>query len=418
MTEINIKREHKVSKEVSKVEAELSRGINVSIINLIDCLLEKAHQSGASDIHIDPASNEIKVRFRIDGVLQDFYKFPKSIHSEVISRIKVLARLRTDEHQATQDGRFRHTFSDSDEFVDIRVSIAPTYHGENTVMRLLSDKAEGFNLSALGFSEGDQSKILRAIKKTSGMILSTGPTGSGKTTTLYTLIKMLNSKDISIITIEDPIEYAIDGIEQIQVNQHAGLSFANGLRSILRQDPNIIMVGEIRDAETANIAVNSALTGHLLLSTLHTNDAATTLPRLLDMGIEPYLVASTVNIAIGQRLVRKICKHCKEKIALAKSVRESLLNSPISKFVDQNFDLYNGKGCDKCNQSGYSGRISINEVFVANDEIREAIVQKASSNDLRRIAVASGMTTMVEDGLEKVKKGETTIEEVLRVINE
>ena len=420
MTEISIK---KLVDHTSKVEQELSRGINISIINLVDCLLENAHQSGASDIHIDPSRNEIRVRLRIDGVLQDFYKFPKTIHSEVISRVKVLARLRTDEHQATQDGRFRHIFGDknnneNNEFVDIRVSIAPTYHGENTVMRLLSDKAEGFNLTALGFSVDDQEKILRAMKKTSGMILSTGPTGSGKTTTLYTLIKMLNSKDISIVTIEDPIEYAIDGIEQIQVNQHAGLTFANGLRSILRQDPNIIMVGEIRDAETASIAVNSALTGHLLFSTLHTNDAATTLPRLLDMGIEPYLVASTVNIAIGQRLVRKICKHCKGKITLAKAVKDSLLVSPISKFIDQNFDLYKGKGCSECNQTGYKGRLSINEVFVANDELREAIIKKASSNELRKIAIANGMTTMVEDGLNKVKNGDTTIEEILRVINE
>lgn len=416
MTEIQIK---KVGEHISKVEQELARGIDISIINLIDCLLEKAHQSGASDIHIDPSSNEVRVRLRIDGVLQDFYKFPKTIHSEVISRIKVMARLRTDEHQATQDGRFRHIFdNEKKEFVDIRVSIAPTYHGENTVMRLLSDKAEGFNLEALGFSPSDQEKILRAMKKTSGMILSTGPTGSGKTTTLYTLIKMLNSKDISIITIEDPIEYAIDGIEQIQVNQHAGLSFANGLRSILRQDPNIIMVGEIRDADTASIAVNSALTGHLVLSTLHTNDAATTLPRLLDMGIEPYLVASTVNIAIGQRLVRKICKNCKEKVILPKAIKDSLSINQISKFLDQNFDLYKGKGCDECSQTGYKGRLSINEVFVVNDELREAIVKKAPSNELRKIAIANGMTTMVEDGLEKVKRGQTTIDEILRVINE
>lgn len=416
MTEINIK---KIPDPSSKVEQELARGVDISIINLVDCLLEKAHQSGASDIHIDPSRTEVRVRLRVDGILQDFYKFPKTIHSEVISRIKVMARLRTDEHQATQDGRFRHIFNnEKNEFVDIRVSIAPTYHGENTVLRLLSDKAKGFNLEALGFSQSDQDKILRAMKKTSGMILSTGPTGSGKTTTLYTLIKMLNSKDISIVTIEDPIEYAIDGIEQIQVNQNAGLSFANGLRSILRQDPNIIMVGEIRDAETARIAVNSALTGHLVLSTLHTNDAATTLPRLLDMGIEPYLVASTVNIAIGQRLVRKICKHCKEKMILTKTIKDSLSINQISKFLDQNFDLYKGKGCNECANTGYKGRISINEVFVANDELREAIVKKAPSNELRNIAIKNGMTTMVEDGLEKVKRGETTIDEILRVINE
>jgi len=414
MTNINMKIQH----EISKVENELSRGIDISIINLVDSLLEKAHESGASDIHIDPGSKEIRIRLRIDGVLQDVYSFPKNIHSEVVSRIKVLARLRTDEHQATQDGRFRHIFPDLNEFVDIRVSIAPTYHGENTVMRLLSDKAEGFNLETLGFNENDQRKILKAMKKTSGMILVTGPTGSGKTTTLYTLIKMLNSKDVSIVTIEDPIEYTIDGIEQIQVNHHAGLTFANGLRSILRQDPNIIMVGEIRDSETASIAVNTALTGHLLLSTLHTNDASTTLPRLLDMGVESYLVASTVNIAIGQRLVRKICEHCKERIPMTDSLRQALSSSVVSKFIEGMEFIYKGKGCPHCNGSGYSGRVCINEVLVADEEIREAIVQKASSSDLKKIAIKNGMTTMTEDGFNKIKKGETTIEEVLRVINE
>jgi type II secretory ATPase GspE/PulE/Tfp pilus assembly ATPase PilB-like protein len=402
----------------SKIEQELARGANISIINLIDCLIEKAHESRASDIHIDPSLSTVRVRLRIDGVLQDSFEFPKNIYSEIISRIKILARMRTDEHQATQDGRFRHTFPDSEEFVDIRVSIAPTYHGENAVLRLLSDKAESFTLESLGFSEGDQKKIVEALKKPNGMILATGPTGHGKTTTLYTLIKMLNSKEVSIITIEDPIEYAVNDVEQIQVNPRTGLTFANGLRSILRQDPNIIMVGEIRDSETAGIAVNTALTGHLLLSTLHTNDAATTLPRLLDMGIEAYLVASTVNIAIGQRLVRKICSHCKIESPLTATIKESLSSSPISKLLKDGDILYKGKGCTKCNKSGYSGRICINEVLVADDEIREAILRKASSSELRKIAIKNGMTTMLEDGFKKAKKGQTTIEEILRVIHE
>jgi type IV pilus assembly protein PilB len=263
--------------KIDKLELEITKGGEISIINLIDCLVETAHKNRVSDIHIDPTADKIRVRFRVDGVLQEAYMFPKSIHNEIISRIKVLSKLRTDEHQATQDGRFRHVFSDTGEFIDLRVSIVPTYHGENAVMRLLSDKAEAFSLESLGFSENDRKKILDALKKPNGMILATGPTGSGKTTTLYTLIKMLNSPEISIVTIEDPIEYAVQDIEQIQVNSKSGLTFANGLRSILRQDPNVIMVGEIRDAETAGIAVNTALTGHLLLSTLHTNDAATTL---------------------------------------------------------------------------------------------------------------------------------------------
>ncbi|MFZ2621118.1 MAG: GspE/PulE family protein [Minisyncoccia bacterium] len=408
--------EGKQDKRLDKIEQELKKGTDLSIISLINYIVEKAHQSGVSDIHIDPGNKKVRVRFRIDGVLQEMYIFPKEIHGEVISRIKVLAKLRTDEHQATQDGRFRHLFPDTNEFVDIRVSIVPTYHGENTVMRLLSDKAANYSLENLGFSESDRNKILEAIKKSSGMILATGPTGSGKTTTLYTLIKMLNRPEVSIITIEDPIEYAIDNIEQIQVNAKAGLTFANGLRSILRQDPNIIMVGEIRDSETASIAVNTALTGHLLLSTLHTSDAATTLPRLLDMGIEEYLVASTVSIAIGQRLVRKICTKCKVKMETTPMLKESISKMPFGSLVRDDHVFYRGKGCEKCNDSGYLGRICINEVLVADEVIREAILQKKSSNDIRNIAIGHGMTTMLQDGFLKCLSGETTIEEILRVI--
>jgi type II secretory ATPase GspE/PulE/Tfp pilus assembly ATPase PilB-like protein len=400
-----------------KIKDEITRGTQISIINLVDYLIEKASDLRASDIHIDPSNTKVRVRLRVDGVLQDAYEFPKNIHPEIISRIKVLARLRTDEHQSTQDGRFRHIFPGTENFVDIRVSIAPTYHGENAVLRLLSDKAEAFTLPSLGFSESDEKKIVHALKKSSGMIVVTGPTGSGKTTTLYTLIKMLNSKEVSIITIEDPIEYAVDDVEQIQVNPRTGLTFANGLRSILRQDPNIIMVGEIRDAETANIAVNTALTGHLLLSTLHTNDVATTIPRLLDMGIESYLVASTVSVAIGQRLVRKICEHCKEKVNITPAIMESLVGMSLEKTFDKE-KMSKGKGCKKCNGSGYSGRISINEVLVADNDIRDAILRKASSAELKNIAVRNGMTTMIEDGFKKVEAGLTTIEEVLRVIHE
>ncbi len=404
--------------KLDKLEIDLSRGTDVSIINLIDCLIEKAHRGRVSDIHIDPSPKNVRVRFRVDGVMQEAYNFPKNIHNEIISRIKVLSKLRTDEHQATQDGRFRHAFHETGEFVDLRVSIVPTYHGENAVLRLLSDKAENFTLEALGFSVSDQKKILDALKKPNGMILATGPTGSGKTTTLYTLIKMLNSPEVSIITIEDPIEYAVDDIEQIQVNSKSGLTFANGLRSILRQDPNIIMVGEIRDAETAGIAVNTALTGHLLLSTLHTNDAATTLPRLLDMGIEEYLVASTVSIAIGQRLVRKICESCKVKVEMTPSLKESLAETPFGKMIKDDQVFYKGKGCPKCGKSGYSGRVCINEVLVADDIIREAILRKASANEIRNIAISHGMTTMLEDGFQKIKNGQTTVEEILRVIHD
>ncbi len=404
--------------KVGKLIEEIKNGGDISIINLVECLIEKAHKSRVSDIHIDPTPESVRVRFRIDGVLQESFEFPKNIHSEIISRIKVLSKLRTDEHQATQDGRFRYEFIETKEFVDLRVSIVPTYHGENCVMRLLSDKAEQFSLDSLGFSLEDQKKIIGAMKKPSGMILSTGPTGSGKTTTLYTLVKMLNSPQVSIVTIEDPIEYAVNDIEQIQVNTKSGLTFANGLRSILRQDPNIIMVGEIRDSETANIAINTALTGHLLLSTLHTNDAATTLPRLLDMGIEEYLVASTVSIAIGQRLVRKICDNCKEKMETTQGLKDSLSDTPFGGLIKDGDQFWKGAGCGKCGESGYSGRISINEVLVADEIIKEAILRKASANEIKNIAISRGMTTMLEDGYKKVTIGLTTLEEILRVVHE
>ncbi len=397
--------------------AEILSHPAISIIGLVDAIIEQASIRSASDIHIDPNRNELRMRLRIDGVLHEAYTLPKNIHSEIISRIKVLASMRTDEHQMTQDGRFRYQFG-SGETLDIRVSIAPTYHGENLVLRLLSDKAAHYTLEMLGFSNADQAKILTAIKRPHGMILSTGPTGSGKTTTLYTLIKMLNSPEISIVTIEDPIEYAVDQIEQIQVNARAGLTFANGLRSILRQDPNIIMVGEIRDAETASIAVNTALTGHLLLSTLHTNDAATTLPRLLDMGIDAYLVASTINIAIGQRLVRQICTACKKEMITNKAAKKTLATVPLSVPVKTGDVFYYGSGCEACGGSGYSGRLCISEVLVADQGIREAIMRKASAVDIRKLAIKNGMTTMLEDGFAKARLGNTTIEEILRVVYE
>lgn len=402
----------------TSLEHELSLGASLSIINAVDLLIEKANGMRASDIHIDPSLDAVRVRFRVDGVLQDICALPKIIHSEIISRIKILSQLRTDEHQTTQDGRFRHSLQDKKGFIDIRVAIAPTYHGENAVLRLLADHAEHYSLEMLGFSKDDRTKILEAVKKPNGMVLATGPTGSGKTTTLYTLIKMLNSKEISIVTIEDPIEFAVDGIEQIQVNTRTGLTFASGLRSILRQDPDVIMVGEIRDQETAGIAVNAALTGHLLLTTLHTNDATTTLPRLLDMKVESFLVASTVNIAIAQRLVRKICTHCKEKIEVTSTIEKNLAELPVKTSVKAGQSIFKGKGCKECNESGYLGRICINEVLVVDNVMREAILNKISAAQLKEIAIRSGMTTMLEDGLIKVLNGDTTIEEVFRVVHE
>lgn len=400
------------------IEEYLSQGIEPSIVKILDYLIEYAYELKASDIHIDPMEEGLKIRFRIDGALQDIITLPQKIHSEIISRIKILCGLRTDEHQAAQDGRFSYREKTGNP-IDIRVSIAPTYHGENAVLRLLCDKVEQFTLESLGFDENEILKIEKALKKPWGMILATGPTGSGKTTTLYTLIKLLNSRERSIITIEDPIEYNIGGITQIQVNSQTELTFANGLRSILRQDPNIIMVGEIRDLETASLAVNTALTGHLFLSSLHTTDSATAIIRLLDMKIEPFLIASTVNLVIAQRLIRKICNNCKTSYQLTKAEYKSLLETIPSKLLENNAEtFYRGQGCPQCNQTGYQGRISINEVLVTNDAVKESILKRESSNKIKQVAVANGMTTMLEEGFQKVFKGVTTIEEILRVINE
>lgn len=398
---------------------ELEKGTQLSIISFVNCFIEDAYHLRASDIHIDPEDEEVKVRFRIDGVLHDIIEFNRSKYSEVLSRIKILAHLRTDEHQAPQDGRFRYILEESNKAIDMRVSIIPTFHEENVVMRLLVDQEEDFSLESLGFSEENQKKILKAIQKPHGMILATGPTGSGKTTTLYTLIKILNTRKASIITIEDPVEYSIKGINQIQANPKAGLTFANGLRSILRQDPNIIMVGEIRDSETAGIAVNTALTGHLLLSTLHTNDAITTLPRLIDMKIEPYLIVSTVSVAIGQRLVRKICTDCKEEKELTPAEVKSLsevFSGPVH--LDKKQKFYVGKGCENCAESGYRGRIGVHEVLMVDSEIREAVLRRANADEIKKIAQKQGMVTMFEDGLIKAKAGITSIEEVLRLLHE
>ncbi|MDQ5955645.1 MAG: hypothetical protein QG621_648 [Patescibacteria group bacterium] len=376
-----------------------------SVVDIVDGLIEEAYAARASDIHLDPSPNDLKVRFRVDGVLERKYTIPKHLHPEIISRIKILAHLRTDEHQATQDGRFR--FSHAAEALDVRVSIAPTFYGENIVLRLLTNRKEASTLASLGFSEKDQHTIREVLNRPSGMILSTGPTGSGKTTTLYTLLSMRNTSDVSIVTIEDPIEYAIDEVKQIQVNPRTGLTFANGLRSILRQDPNIIMVGEIRDTETASIAVNTALSGHLLLSTLHTNSAATTLPRLLDMGVDAYLVASTISLAIGQRLVRAICEECKDARKTTDAERQ-LLGATTTLF---------GRGCEQCSNAGYRGRLCISEILVATDSVRDAIVSKTSAKELEALAIKGGMTTMRDDGLQKVRAGHTTLQEVLRVLH-
>ena len=400
-----------MSIDKSAIEKEINGPVDkISIIKLVDLLIEYAYQARASDIHIDPGEDKVKIRLRIDGVMQTVFAIDKSIQEEIISRIKVLSDLRIDEHQAPQDGRFKVSLTEKAAKVqfDVRVSIMPTYYGENAVLRLLVEQGRSFGFEDIGLSEKDYERVKRAIKRTFGMILVTGPTGSGKTTTLYTILKTLNKPGVSIITIEDPIEYSLEGTNQIQVNSKTELTFANGLRSILRQDPNIIMVGEIRDQET----------GHLLLSTLHTNDSATALPRLLDMKIEPFLIASTVNVVVGQRLVRKICVDCKAKKALTESEAKTIKNILPNSKEESLKQLYTGKGCKVCDNTGYLGRIGIYEVLEVTEAIRTAIVQKQSAADIRKIAMQEGMTTILEDGLKKAEQGITTIEEVLRVMNE
>lgn len=390
-------------------------------VELVDTLARHGYKNRASDIHIEPYTKKILVRFRIDGVMHDVLDMPRELSDVVVTRIKILSKMRTDEHRAAQDGKFRFTVEG--EQIDVRVSVIPVTNGENIVMRLLSSKSQQFDLVDLGFGENDLKIVTRAIKKPYGMILVTGPTGSGKTTTVYAILKILNRRDVHIISIEDPVEYDIEGVTQIQVDPRTNLTFAKGLRAIVRQDPDVIMVGEIRDPETAGIAINSAMTGHLVLSTLHANDSATTLPRLLDMGIEPFLVASTVNIVIAQRLVRKICPKCRVSYTITPEERglieeEEVLKGRILargiKAITQ-VKWYRGQGCQQCSQTGYRGRVGIYEVLEVSEPIRELILKRADSEELMQTAIKGGMTTMLDDGLEKVFTGVTTMQEVIRV---
>lgn len=383
---------------------------------IVDAIINYGYHDNASDIHIEPQEKNSLVRFRIDGVLHDVLIFPKALHDQIVTRIKVLSRLRTDEHLAPQDGKMRISVDVDD--IDIRVSILPISDGEKIVLRLLTSRLKLFSLVDLGMKEADLKKVNSAYSKSFGMILSTGPTGSGKTTSIYAILKILNTREKNITTIEDPVEYRIKGVNQINVNTKTNLTFASGLRSILRQDPNIVFVGEIRDSETAGIAVNAALTGHLVLSTLHTNDAATTLPRLIDMKVEPFLVASTVNVIIGQRLVRKICEMCKASLEIEqKDLRQNLSEELIKKhFGDsEKVRIYQGKGCKVCHSTGYAGRLGVFEVLEVSKEIKRLIVERSDSDAIMKMAIQEGMTSMLEDGLDKVVRGLTTVEEVLRV---
>ena len=395
---------------------QLIKSSEIPMSKIVDLLINYASQDKASDVHIEPQEKDSLVRFRIDGILHDVLSLPKSLHDQIITRIKILSRLRTDEHLSPQDGKMRVALEDEE--IDIRVSILPVTEGEKAVLRLLSSKFRKFSLVDLGMNEKDLKKVTTAYGKSYGMILSTGPTGSGKTTSIYAIVKLLNTREKNITTIEDPAEYRIKGVNQINVNTKTNLTFANGLRSILRQDPNIIFVGEIRDSETAGIAVNASLTGHLVLSTLHTNDAATALPRLIDMNVEPFLVASTVNVIIAQRLVRKICEICRSTRTITKEdLLRNLPSEIINNYIGEKttITIYQGNGCKICNATGYLGRIGVFEVLEVTKNIRDLITKRNDADVILQKAIEEGMTTMLDDGLEKVLKGLTTIEEVLRV---
>ena len=395
---------------------QLIKSSEIPMSKIVDLLINYASQDKASDVHIEPQEKDSLVRFRIDGILHDVLSLPKSLHDQIITRIKILSRLRTDEHLSPQDGKMRVALEDEE--IDIRVSILPVTEGEKAVLRLLSSKFRKFSLVDLGMNEKDLKKVTTAYGKSYGMILSTGPTGSGKTTSIYAIVKLLNTREKNITTIEDPAEYRIKGVNQINVNTKTNLTFANGLRSILRQDPNIIFVGEIRDSETAGIAVNASLTGHLVLSTLHTNDAATALPRLIDMNVEPFLVASTVNVIIAQRLVRKICEICRSTRTITKEdLLRNLPSEIINNYIGEKttITIYQGNGCKICNATGYLGRIGVFEVLEVTKNIRDLITKRNDADVILQKAIEEGMTTMLDDGLQKTLKGLTTIEEGLRV---
>lgn len=380
------------------------------IIRLLNALLQQAVKEKASDIHIEPYEKEIDVRLRVDGILHRVLSPPKIIQDALISRVKIMANLDIAEKRLPQDGRIRVLIGGRD--IDIRVSIVPTTHGERVVLRLLDRKQGLMGLNELGLGRKNEEGFKQLLNRTNGIILVTGPTGSGKTTTLYAALNSLNRSEKNIITVEDPVEYQLTGVGQIQVNPKIGLTFASGLRSILRQDPDIIMVGEIRDRETAEIAIQASLTGHLVLSTLHTNDAASSLTRLLDMGIEPYLVASSLAGVLAQRLVRVICPYCKEGYEPLQEELQLFEQSEHSVSL-----LYRGIGCPKCRNSGYLGRTGIFELLVIDADIRRMIVSRTDSRTISEYALSKGMKNLYMDGLSKVARGITTIEEVLRVIH-
>lgn len=383
---------------------------------ILDQIFEDALLLRTSDIHCEPQEEKVVIRFRIDGILHDAGELPKEYYENIVNRIKVQAKLRIDEHFSAQDGALRYVSKNYPHPVDLRISIVPTLDGEKVVVRVLSSYVRDLTLTDIGLSKDLQNQLDKSSKKPFGMILVTGPTGSGKTTTLYSVIKKINTQKTNITTIEDPVEYKIQGVNQIQVNAQTNITFAKGLRAVTRQDPNIIFVGEIRDLETADIAVNAALTGHLLLSTFHANNATAAIPRFIDMGIEPFLAGSTVELVIAQRLVRKICDTCKVSVPYTKAKIDKLGDDVSSYFSGKSFTFYKGKGCTSCSGTGFRGRIGVFEYLVTSPDLQDLIGKSPSTKEVFELVRSQGFKTMFEDGVDKVNDGITTIEELLRVV--
>ncbi|MEG0798485.1 MAG: ATPase, T2SS/T4P/T4SS family [Acidaminococcaceae bacterium] len=394
----------KVTQEISQEDGD------APIISIVNSLIQQAVRDKASDIHIEPQEENLRVRFRVDGVLREVVTFPRNAQAAIVSRIKIMAEMDIAERRLPQDGRIKVMHKNTE--IDLRVSTLPTILGEKIVMRVLDKSAVAIGLNELGFSEKNMELYLNLVSNSYGLVLVTGPTGSGKSTTLYSTLLHVNGITKNIITVEDPVEYRIAGVNQVAVNNKAGLTFANGLRTILRQDPNIIMVGEVRDRETAEITINAALTGHLVFSTLHTNDSAGAITRMIDMGVEPFLVVSAVRGVIAQRLVRRICPHCKTQYSPAPFSTERIYMGVAN---DQPLTLWKGEGCANCNFTGYQGRMAIHEVLPIYPEMKGMIVGQATDHDLFEAARPYGSRTMKEDGIAKVLAGKTTVAELLRV---
>ena len=404
-TDVSLVNDTEQETDISDLKSQSSKE---PIVNLANLIISNAVEDKASDIHIEPYENNLRVRYRLDGELQTVMNLNKSVAPALVSRLKIISKLDISEKRLAQDGNIRLNIGNKS--IDFRVSTLPTIFGEKVVLRILDKSNVMVNLEELGFEQYDLERYMHSLESPYGMILVSGPTGSGKTTTLYASLNKINKEDVNIMTVEDPVEYNLNGINQVMVKEDIGLTFANVLRAFLRQDPDIIMVGEIRDSETAEIAIRSALTGHLVLSTIHTNDAPSTIMRLEDMGIEKYLIVSSVILILAQRLVRKICPYCKEKVDIPPNALEEL---GFSSEDAKNVTIYKGRGCSRCNNTGYKGRVAIYEIIPISDQIRNMILKGASLSEIREQAIKEGTSTLRNSGLKKIKEGITTIEEVM-----